>query len=87
MQKKHKKALGNDFSKALLVLRGWDLNRMVLHFRCDENATVSSAALTVHRTVIQYRLTFRVMSFTTHGIKHLTHRFQPKYWHKMQKIL
>ena len=36
-------------------LRGWDLNHMVLHFLCGENAAVGSAALTVHRTVIHYR--------------------------------
>ena len=33
----------------------------VLHFHCDENAAVGSADLTVHRTVIQHRLTLRVM--------------------------
>ena len=33
----------------------------VLHFHCGENAAVGSAALTVHRTVIHYRLTLRVI--------------------------
>ena len=42
-------------------LRGWDLNLTVLHFLCGENAAVGSAALTVRRTVIHYRLTLRVI--------------------------
>ena len=47
-------------------LRGLDLNCTVLHFLCGENAAVSSAALTVRRTVIHYRLTLRVIRPRAH---------------------
>ena len=47
-------------------LRGLDLNCTVLHFFCGENAAVSSAALTVRRTVIHYRLTLRVIRPRAH---------------------
>ena len=42
-------------------LRRWDPDHTVLHFLCGENAAVGSAALTVPRTVIHYRLTLRVI--------------------------
>ena len=50
----------------LFWLRGLDLNCTVLHFLCGENAAVSSAALTVRRTVIHYRLTLRVIRPRAH---------------------
>ena len=40
----------------------------VLHFHCDENAAVGSADLTVHRTVIQHRLTLRVFALRSHNL-------------------
>ena len=43
------------------MVAGEGLEPPVLHFRCGENAAVGSAALTVHRTVIHYRLTLRVI--------------------------
>ena len=38
-----------------------DLEPTVLYFLCGENTAVGSVALTVHRTVIHYHLTLRVI--------------------------
>ena len=54
------KKRGADFC-ASFWLRQAGFEPAVLHFHCDENAAVGSADLTVHRTVIQHRLTLRVM--------------------------
>ncbi len=45
----------------------------VLHFHCDENAAVGSADLTVHRTVIQHRLTLRVFALRSHNLSRKFH--------------
>ncbi len=45
----------------ICLVAGEGLEPTVLHFRCGENAAVCSAALTVHWTVIHFRLTLRVM--------------------------
>ena len=43
------------------------LEPTVLYFLCGENTAVGSAALTVHRTVIHYRLTLRVIRPRAHN--------------------
>ena len=43
------------------------LDPTVLYFLCGENTAVGSAALTVHRTVIHYRLTLRLIRPRAHN--------------------
>ena len=45
--------------RCYLLVAGEGLEPTVLHLLCGVNAAVGSAALTVHRTVIHYRLTLR----------------------------
>ena len=44
-----------------------DLEPTVLYFLCGENTAVGSVALTVHRTVIHYHLTLRVIRPRAHN--------------------
>ena len=48
------------------------MNCTVLHFLCGENTAVGSAALTVRRTVIHYRLTLRVIRPRAHTPRSVT---------------
>ena len=50
-----------------LLVAGEGLEPTVLYFLCGENTAVGSAALTVHRTVIHYRLTLRVIRPRAHN--------------------
>ena len=51
----------------LFLVAGEGLEPTVLYFLCGENTAVGSAALTVHRTVIHYRLTLRVIRPRAHN--------------------
>ena len=53
--------------RCYLLVAGEGLEPAVLYFLCGENTAVGSAALTVHRTVLHYRPTLRVIRPRAHN--------------------